>query len=62
MRRDPVDAERKMRLHIANARLYVEEQIREAASRQAIAAPAPKPKTSRVLSGKEGKIVRQARR
>ena len=56
MRRDPVDAERKMRLHIGNARLYVEEQMKEAASRQAVAPPAPKPKTSRVLPGKEGKI------
>jgi hypothetical protein len=64
MRRDPVDAERKMRLHIGNARRYVEEQMKEAASRQAVAPAAlkPKPKTSRVLAGKEGKIVRQARR
>jgi DNA-binding GntR family transcriptional regulator len=62
MRRDPVEAERKMRLHIGNARLYVEEQIKETASRQAVASPAPKPKTSRVLPGKEGKIARQARR
>jgi DNA-binding GntR family transcriptional regulator len=62
MRRDPVEAERKMRLHIGNARLYVEEQIKETASRQAVATPTPKPKTSRVLPGKEGKIARQARR
>jgi DNA-binding GntR family transcriptional regulator len=62
MRRDPVDAERKMRLHIGNARLYVEEQIKEAASRQAVAPPAAKPKINRVLQGKEGKIARQARR
>jgi DNA-binding GntR family transcriptional regulator len=62
MRRDPVDAERKMRLHIGNARLYVEQQIKEAASRQAVAPPAAKPKVNRVLQGKEGKIARQARR
>jgi DNA-binding GntR family transcriptional regulator len=62
MRRDPVDAERKMRLHIGNARLFVEEQIKETASRQAIAPPAAKPKINRVLQGKEGKIARQARR
>ena len=37
MKRDPVEAERKMRLHIGNARLYVEEQMREAASRQEVA-------------------------
>jgi len=62
MRRDPVDAERKMRLHIGNARRYVEEQIKEAASRQAVVTPAAKPKINRVLQGKEGKIARQARR
>src|SRR5450432_1965856 len=61
MRRDPADAERKMRLHIGNARLYVEQQIKEAASRQAVAPPAAKPKINRVLQGKEGKIARQAR-
>jgi DNA-binding GntR family transcriptional regulator len=62
MRRDPADAERKMRLHIGNARLYVEQQIKEAASRQAVALPAAKPKINRVLQGKEGKIARHARR
>jgi DNA-binding GntR family transcriptional regulator len=62
MRRDPLDAERKMRLHIGNARRYVEEQIKEAASRQAVAPPALRPKINRVLQGKEGKIARQARR
>jgi hypothetical protein len=51
-----------MRLHIGNARLYVEEQIKEAASRQAVVAPAAKPKINRVLQGKEGKITCQARR
>jgi DNA-binding GntR family transcriptional regulator len=45
MRRDSEDAERKMRLHIRNARRYVEEQIKEAAGRrEAEPAPAPKPK------------------
>lgn len=62
MRRDPVDAERKMRLHIGNARLYVEEQMKEAASRPPVSSLAAKPKTSRVLPGKESKIAREARR
>ena len=45
MRRDPEEAERKMRLHISNARRYVEEQMREAASRREAEPPAaPKPK------------------
>src|SRR5579859_180782 len=35
LRRDAEDAERKMRLHISNARRYVEEQIKESAARQA---------------------------
>jgi DNA-binding GntR family transcriptional regulator len=51
MRRDPVDAERKMRLHIGNARLYVEEQMKDASSRQEAAPPPPKPRTTRVLQG-----------
>jgi DNA-binding GntR family transcriptional regulator len=34
MRRDSEDAERKMRLHLRNARRYVEEQIKEAAPGQ----------------------------
>jgi len=29
MKRDPVEAERKMRLHIGHARVYVEEQMRK---------------------------------
>lgn len=33
-RRDPVAAEQKMRQHIANARLYVEEQLKEPAGRK----------------------------
>jgi len=45
MRRDPEDAERKMRLHISNARRYVEEQIKETAGReQAGRGPVLKPK------------------
>jgi DNA-binding GntR family transcriptional regulator len=47
MRRDPEDAERKMRLHISNARRYVEEQIKEASGREpAVRGPALKPKAS----------------
>ncbi len=38
MRRDPVDAEQKMRQHLRNAREFVEEQLREAE-----AAPKPAP-------------------
>lgn len=54
MKRDPVDAERKMRLHIANARRYVEEQIEEAARRTDLPPPPPKPKTARVLQASGG--------
>jgi hypothetical protein len=48
MRRDSEDAERKMRLHIANARRYVEEQIKEAAvgSPEAVAPAAAKAKVA----------------
>ena len=64
MRRDPVEAERKMRLHIGNARAYVEEQMREAAGRQE---PAPavavrKPKAAAGSSGKGGRVAALARR
>ena len=62
MKRDPVDAERKMRLHIANARRYVEEQIKEAASRTDLPPPPPKPKTARVLQASGGRAVLQQRR
>jgi hypothetical protein len=60
-----VEAERKMRLHIGNARVYVEEQMREAASRQEaapVAAPVRKPKTATSLSGKGGRAAALARR
>jgi len=57
MKRDPVDAERKMRLHIANACRYVEEQIKQASSRPEVTPPAPKPKTSRVLQASAGRAV-----
>jgi DNA-binding GntR family transcriptional regulator len=62
MRRDPLEAERKMRLHIANARLYVEEQMKEAASRKEVAPPAPKPKTRAGLQVKDSKAALQTRR
>jgi len=52
MRRDPDDAERKMRLHIANARRYVEEQLKES-SRDAEPAAALAPK----LNGERPKKV-----
>src|SRR5581483_5564755 len=62
IKRDPVDAERKMRLHIANARRYVEEQIKEAASRADVTPPPPKPKTAKVLQASGGRAVLQQRR
>jgi DNA-binding GntR family transcriptional regulator len=46
MRRDSVEAERKMRLHISNARQYLEEQMREAASGPEVAPPARKSKAT----------------
>ncbi len=50
MRRDPVEAERKMRLHIGNARLYVEEQMQgsgqPAGGRAAAAVRKPKTTTA----------------
>lgn len=61
MRRDPVEAERKMRQHIGNARLYVEEQMKEATSRQEVAPLPPKPRTTRVLQG-AGKAAALTRR
>jgi DNA-binding GntR family transcriptional regulator len=62
VKRDPVDAERKMRLHIANARRYVEEQMKEAANRLDITPPA-KPKTARVLpAAGSGRAALQQRR
>lgn len=61
-RRDPVEAESKMRLHIANARQYVEEQMREAATRKQSVLPAPKPKASRSLGARESRAALQARR
>jgi DNA-binding GntR family transcriptional regulator len=63
MRRDPEDAERKMRLHISNARRYVEEQIKEAASReQAEPSPALKPKANAGRQGRADKVAVQARK
>lgn len=63
-RRDPVEAERKMRLHIASALRYAEELMRETASRQeaAAAAPARKPKAAAGSSGKGGRVAALARR
>jgi DNA-binding GntR family transcriptional regulator len=56
MRRDSEDAERKMRLHIRNARRYVEEQIKEAALRED-AEPTPaskaKPGSGRQIRGEK---------
>jgi len=52
MRRDPEDAEQKMRLHIRNSRRYIEEQIKEAAGHpKGPAAVAVKPKND---SGHQG--------
>ncbi len=63
MRRDPEDAERKMRLHISNARRYVEEQIKEAASRQETeSSPALKPKVGAGRLVRAEKALVQARK
>jgi DNA-binding GntR family transcriptional regulator len=63
MRRDPEDAERKMRLHIANARRYVEEQIREAAGREpAEPAVASKPKLAVSRQGRAERATALARK
>jgi DNA-binding GntR family transcriptional regulator len=62
MRRDPVEAERKMRLHIANARQYVEEQIREgAAALEAAPQPARKPKAGPASAGRVSRAAAQRR-
>jgi DNA-binding GntR family transcriptional regulator len=61
-RRDPVEAERKMRLHIASARLYVEEQMRETAVRRDVVAPARKPKAAASLAGKGRRVASLRRR
>src|SRR5882757_4830170 len=71
MRRDPVEAERKMRLHISNARQYVEEQMREAAVREEAAPPAAKskatskaaaPKATASWGGRRSRATLQPRR
>lgn len=59
MRRDPVDAEQKMRQHIRNARLYVEEQMKETIRRQE---PAPVPNARRAAPVKAGKVAVQRRK
>ena len=61
-RRDPVEAERTMRLHISNARQYVEEQMREAAARPEVALPARKPKAAAAWTGKASRAAVQSRR
>lgn len=58
MRRDPEDAERKMRLHISNARRYVEEQIKEAAGRPETG-PGPVLK-AKANAGRQGRAERTA--
>ena len=62
MRRDSAEAERKMRLHISNARQYVEEQIREAAGRQEVAPPAAKSKATASWGGRRSRAALQPRR
>lgn len=59
MRRDPADAEQKMRQHIRNARLYVEEQMKETIRRQE---PVPVPNPRRAASIKAGKVAVQRRK
>ena len=61
VRRDPVEAEQKMRLHISNARQYVEEQMREAADRQQ-APPARKSTATPALLDKSSKAAVRTRR
>ena len=61
MRRDPVEAERKMRLHIRNARRYVEEQIAEAARRQIQETLASKPKDAAPRSDRIGRRLKAAK-
>ena len=41
IRRDPVVAEQKMRQHVSNARLYVEELLKEEAAADVVAEPVP---------------------
>ncbi|HLZ02893.1 MAG TPA: GntR family transcriptional regulator [Bradyrhizobium sp.] len=63
MRRDPQEAERRMRLHIANARRYVEEQIREGAAReQAEPAAILKPKLAVSRQGRTERATALARK
>lgn len=59
MRRDPADAEQKMRQHIRNARLYVEEQMKETIRKQE---PVPVPNPRRAASIKAGKAAVQRRK
>jgi DNA-binding GntR family transcriptional regulator len=61
MRRDPVDAERKMRVHIKNARRYVEEQIEEAANRQVQEMAAAKPKVAATRQARAGRRLQAAK-
>ena len=61
MRRDPVEAERKMRLHIRNARRYVEEQIAEAASRQIQETSVSKPKVAAPRQDRAGRRLKTAK-
>jgi DNA-binding GntR family transcriptional regulator len=61
MRRDPDDAERKMRLHIANARRYVEEQLKES-SRDAEPAPALASKLNGASHDRPKKVAVRAKK
>src|SRR5215471_1586313 len=62
MRRDPAEAERKMRLHISNARKYVEEQMKEAAARQQEVPPPTRKARTRAAWGKGGRAAVQSQR
>jgi hypothetical protein len=61
-----VEAERKMRLHISNARQYVEEQMREAAARPEVAPPTAKKaaasKATASWGGRRSRATLQPRR
>jgi DNA-binding GntR family transcriptional regulator len=61
-RRDPVEAERKMRLHIVSALRYAEDLMRETGARRSVVAPARKPKAAASLPGKGRKVAALRRR
>jgi FCD domain len=53
IRRDPIPAEQKMRQHVSNARLYVEELLKEEAAANVVAEPILLKSKAASLVGKE---------